>query len=77
MKKPLYRTSSFCASGECVAVAFHSSSFCAAGDCLEVARDGKSILVRDTKQPSQEPLRFTPEEWRAFLLGVKNGEFDL
>jgi hypothetical protein len=36
------------------------------------------ILVRDTKNRGRGPVhRYTPEEWRAFITGVRNGEFDL
>jgi uncharacterized protein DUF397 len=45
--------------------------------CVEVASlpDG-GIGVRDSKDPSGPVLRFTPDEWHAFLGGVRNGEFD-
>jgi Domain of unknown function (DUF397) len=47
------------------------------GNCVEVAslRDG-GIGVRDSKDSEGPVLRFTPDEWRAFLGGVRNGEFD-
>lgn len=48
------------------------------GTCVEVADlpDG-GRLVRDTKDQGRGPtLRFTADEWRAFLLGAKDGEFD-
>jgi hypothetical protein len=47
------------------------------GDCVEVAQlqDG-SRLVRDSKDPDGAILTFTPSEWRAFLDGAKDGEFD-
>jgi hypothetical protein len=48
------------------------------GQCVEVADlpDG-GRLVRDTKDGGTGPmLHFTPGEWRAFVLGVKDGEFD-
>ena len=42
-----------------------------------VDRDGM-ILVRDTKDHGRGPVhRYTPKEWRAFIAGVRNGEFDL
>jgi hypothetical protein len=47
--------------------------------CVEVgqARDGM-ILVRDTKNRGRGPVhRYSPEEWHAFITGVRNGEFDL
>ena len=49
------------------------------GACVEVraALDG-GVAVRDTKDCGNGPvLSFTPEEWRAFISGAKNGEFDL
>jgi hypothetical protein len=33
--------------------------------------------VRDSKDPTGPILRFTREEWAAFLGGAKEGEFDL
>lgn len=53
------------------------SSFCSLGNCVEVgvAPDG-AIAVRDSKAPEVGPLLFTPEEWRSFVAGVRNGEFD-
>ena len=35
------------------------------------------IAVRDSKQPGGSVLIFTPAEWEAFTLGMRNGEFDL
>ena len=57
---------------------FTISSFCSCGDCVEVGlqSDG-SVAVRDTKDPQRVTLSFTPEEWSAFVAGVKNGEFDV
>ena len=46
--------------------------------CVEVgqARDGM-ILVRDTKDHGQGAVqRYAPAGWRAFVAGVRNGEFD-
>jgi hypothetical protein len=34
-------------------------------------------LMRDSKNPDSPVLAFTPAEWEAFVLGVKDGEFDL
>ncbi len=47
------------------------------GNCVEVAGlpDG-GIGVRDSKDPDGPVLTFTPGEWRAFLGGARNGEFD-
>ncbi|MFI9723069.1 DUF397 domain-containing protein [Streptomyces sp. NPDC052396] len=35
------------------------------------------VAMRDRRQPEGSALIFTPEEWRAFLVGAQEGEFDL
>jgi hypothetical protein len=47
------------------------------GNCVEVAHlPGGHVGVRDSKDPQGPVLRFTPEEWNAFIGGARNGEFD-
>lgn len=47
------------------------------GDCVEVADNLPGVIaVRDSKDPAGGTLRFAPAEWKAFLSGVKEGEFD-
>jgi hypothetical protein len=46
-------------------------------NCVEVASlPENEIGVRDSKDSEGPVLRFTPDEWHAFLGGVRNGEFD-
>ncbi|HYN18988.1 MAG TPA: DUF397 domain-containing protein, partial [Actinomycetes bacterium] len=45
--------------------------------CVEVAVVEDVIAVRDAKDPSGPVLRFTAQEWGAFLAGARDGEFDL
>jgi len=54
-----------------------STASFANGDCVEVAGlpDGQ-IGVRDSKDTHGPVLRFTRSEWRAFISGARNGEFD-
>ncbi|MEV6494927.1 DUF397 domain-containing protein [Actinoplanes sp. NPDC051633] len=47
------------------------------GSCVEVAITDDAIYVRDTKDRSLAPHRYTKAEWAAFVGGVKDGEFDL
>lgn len=35
------------------------------------------IAMRDGRNPDGPSLIFTPGEWRAFVLGARDGEFDL
>ena len=56
---------------------FKSSLSFSNGNCVEVASlPGGEIGVRDSKDAEGPVLRFTPDEWRAFLGGARNGEFD-
>jgi hypothetical protein len=46
-------------------------------NCVEVADlPGGEVGVRHSKHADGPVLRFTPDEWQAFLGGVRNGEFD-
>jgi Domain of unknown function (DUF397) len=46
-------------------------------NCVEVASlPDQEIGVRNSRDAEGSVLRFTPDEWHAFLGGVRNGEFD-
>ena len=54
-----------------------SSLSFANGNCVEVASlPGGEIGVRNSRESEGSVLRFTSDEWHAFLGGVRNGEFD-
>jgi ABC-type amino acid transport substrate-binding protein len=54
-----------------------SSLSFANGNCVEVADlAAGEIGVRNSRDSAGPVLRFTPDEWRAFIGGVHNGEFD-
>jgi hypothetical protein len=54
------------------------SSASAIGNCVEVAHlPGGGVAVRDTKDRGKAAHVYTSGEWEAFLVGAKNGEFDL
>jgi hypothetical protein len=38
---------------------------------------GEDILVRDPKVPDGPMLRFSRDEWDAFVAGVQEGDFKL
>jgi hypothetical protein len=55
-----------------------SSRSASSGNCVEVARNRPGIVaVRDSKDPHGPKLTFTPAEWEAFTVGVRDGMFDL
>ena len=48
------------------------------GDCVEVADNLPEVVaVRDSKDPTGPVLAFGSDEWRAFMVAIKVGEFDL
>ena len=54
-----------------------SSLSFANGNCVEVSDlPGGAIGVRNSRDSGGAVLRFTPDEWHAFLGGVRKGEFD-
>lgn len=55
---------------------WRTSSFCSTGACIQVAGSGEHVAVRDSKSHEGPSLRFTREEFSAFIRGAKAGEFD-
>jgi Domain of unknown function (DUF397) len=54
-----------------------SSLSFAHSNCVEVANlPAGEIGVRNSRDSEGPVLRFTSDEWHAFLGGVRNGEFD-
>lgn len=45
--------------------------------CVEIARKSGIVAVRDSKDLSIAPLKFTNPEWKAFLSAAKCGKFDV
>ena len=61
VEQPMWQTSSFSSNGSCVAVNIQADT----------------VMIRNSRIIDDAELRFTPDEWVAFLSGVKAGEFDL
>ena len=61
----------------CIDAGWFKSSYSGNGDCIEIIFQlGGGVLIRDTKDRTGPVLAFTEEEWRAFIAGVRNHEFD-
>lgn len=52
------------------------SRTCDAGTCVAVARDGDLVMFGHGREPDGPVYVYTADEWRAFLAGVKLGDFD-
>ena len=59
------------------ALAWRKSSYSSDGACVETAATRDSIYMRDSKDRNGPILTFSLTEWKAFLAGVRNGEFDV
>jgi hypothetical protein len=54
-----------------------SSLSYANGNCVEVASlPGGTVGVRNSRDAAGPVLVFTPDEWHAFVGGIRKGEFD-
>ncbi|EID52734.1 DUF397 domain-containing protein [Saccharomonospora xinjiangensis] len=50
------------------------------GNCVEftpVCDGSGDVLIRHSKRPDDATIRYTAAEWRAFVAGVKAGEFEV
>ena len=48
------------------------------GQCVEVARNLPGVVaVRDSKDPGGPELIFKPDQWAAFISGIKAGDSGL
>lgn len=62
---------------ETVKTEWRRSAACMGGDCVEVRLQPQlGVEIRDSKDPDGPVLRFTEQEWSAFAIGVRSGEFD-
>jgi hypothetical protein len=53
------------------------SSFCSDGHCIEVSLQDGDVLMRDSKQQEQQPLRFSRADWGAFVGAVSAGKLQV
>jgi hypothetical protein len=43
---------------------------------VQIAASGEMVLVADSKSPGGPFLSYTREEFREFIMGAKNGDYD-
>jgi predicted secreted Zn-dependent protease len=49
---------------------------CNGGNCVRVAASGDMIIIGDSKSPDGPVLAYSPDEWTAFVEGIRHGDFD-
>lgn len=57
------------------AVHWRKSARCSSNACVEVASVGGTYMIRDSKDPEGAVLRFSTEEWTAFIESVAAGNY--
>lgn len=63
-------------SGDVQEGGWRRSGYCATANCLQVAPLDNGVGVRDSKSSAGPILRFSRDEFTAFILGAKAGHFD-
>ena len=57
--------------------AWRKSTYSDTNGCVEVAFHDRRVAVRACKHPDSPELVFTRAEWKDFVAGVRDKEFDL
>ena len=55
---------------------WRKSSYSTVQNCVEVAVSDDEVSVRNSRDPHGPQIAYTHPEWRAFIAGAKDGEFD-
>jgi hypothetical protein len=55
---------------------WRTSSRCDSGACIEIGKLGAIIMVRRSADPDGTCLKLSGGEWREFVTGLKDGQFD-
>ena len=58
-------------------LSWRKSAKCGSETCVEVAISDNRAYVRNSKEAAGPYLVFGPEEWRSFLAGARDHEFDI
>jgi len=53
------------------------SRACESGACIMVARNGEQVVFGNTQHPHGPVYIYTAAEWQNFVVGVKQGDFDM
>lgn len=56
---------------------WRKSSYSGANGCVEVQELDDRVTIRNSRDRNGPVLEFTSQEWRAFVKGVRDGEFGI
>jgi hypothetical protein len=54
---------------------WHRSRKCDQGNCIEIIVSTEMVMMRSSTDPNRT-LTMSRDEWRAFLIRAKDGDFD-
>jgi uncharacterized protein DUF397 len=57
-------------------LAWRVSRRCESGACIKVARNGDAVIFGNTNDPDGTFSVYSWAEWKEFLAGARQGEFD-
>ena len=55
---------------------WHMARCCDSGACVQIGTMGNSVLIRSSADPDSPHVTLSRDEWRVFVAGVKDGDFD-
>jgi hypothetical protein len=55
---------------------YHISTFSGGSNCVAVAKAADGAYLVKHSRDSTDRIVFNVDEWKAFIVGVKHGEFD-
>lgn len=59
-----------------VNLTWRTPRLCHNGQCVRVAVSGDTVVVGDSKHPNGPVLSYSRDEFRAFVEGIRLGDFD-
>ena len=55
---------------------WHVARRCDNGQCVQIGVLGGYVLIRSSADPAGPVVKLSREEWRMFVAGLKDGDFD-
>lgn len=49
---------------------------CNGGECVRIAPSGDAVVIGDSKNPDGPYLTYSRTEWKTFVDGIRQGDFD-
>lgn len=57
-------------------LSWRAARHCESGGCVQIAPSGDMVVIGKSKSPDDPVLAYSRSEWRTFVEGIKQGDFD-